>query len=110
MYPPLAPNEEMILASLKNDDEQFISLTGVDRNSAQVTLIEHEDYLCMVFRGPDEIEDWLDNLNVFEKEVLFGEFHKGFWDSVEDVWDVVFPNIKNSDPRNQDLFSLLAIV
>ena len=48
--------------------------------------IEHEDYLCMAFRGTDEIKDWLDNLNAFSEAHLFGEFHRGFWNSLEDVW------------------------
>ncbi len=81
------PDEDRILASLKTDDDGFQSIAGVDKNSAQAALIEHDEYLCMAFRGTDELADWLDNINVFRKEVLFGEFHRGFWASVEDVWD-----------------------
>jgi hypothetical protein len=34
--------------------------------------------------------DWLDNINVLSTKQLFGEFHKGFWDSVADVWDTLW--------------------
>lgn len=80
------PNEELILKSLKDIDNDFISVTGFDNNSAQAALIEHKDYLCWAFRGTNELEDWLDNINAFSTKQLFGEFHRGFWKSVEDVW------------------------
>lgn len=80
------PNEDKILTSIKNNDEKFRSVFGVDNNSAQAALIEHEEYLCMVFRGTNELEDWLDNINAFSTNELFGEFHRGFFNSVEDVW------------------------
>ena len=80
------PDEETILANLKKDDDKFISVFGVDNNSAQAAVVEHEEYLCIVFRGTNELADWLDNINTLSTEQLFGDFHRGFWDSVEDVW------------------------
>lgn len=96
------PDSEKISASLKGDDPKFGSVTGADKNSAQAALVEHQDYLCMVFRGTNELADWLDNINVFRTNVLFGEFHRGFWKSVEDVWDVLFPRyqeLRNDNKR-----------
>lgn len=46
----LKPNEEKILASIQKDDPKFLKITGYDNNSAQGMFVEHEDYLCMVFR------------------------------------------------------------
>ena len=83
------PDEEGILENLKKDDPKFLSVFGVDKNSAQAVLVEHEDYLCMAFRGTNELGDWLDNINAFTQKELFGEFHRGFWRSVEDVWDPI---------------------
>ncbi|RDE19577.1 lipase family protein [Motiliproteus coralliicola] len=80
------PDEEQILKNLKQDDGRFLSVFGVDKNSAQAALIEHEEFLCMAFRGTNELKDWLDNINAFATQQLFGEFHRGFWNSVEDVW------------------------
>ena len=60
---------------------------GANANSAQGALIEHEDYLCMAFRGTDELGDWLDNINAFSTEVLFGKFHRGFWFRFVDAVD-----------------------
>ena len=81
-----APDEDSILANLKKEDGKFISVLGIDKNSAQAALIEHESFLCIAFRGTDELADWLDNINAFSTKALFGEFHRGFWNSVEDVW------------------------
>jgi len=80
------PDEEKILNNLKQDDSKFRSVFGIGKNSAQAAVVEHEDYLCMTFRGTNELADWLDNIDAFSKKELFGEFHRGFWNSVEDVW------------------------
>ncbi len=84
------PDEEKILANLKKDDTNFISVFGVSKNSAQAALIEHEDYFCFAFRGTDEVTDWLDNFNMFPERALFGGFHRGFLNSVNDVWGKLF--------------------
>ena len=52
-------------------------------------MIEHKEFLCMAFRGTNELADWLDNINAFSTKELFGEFHRGFWNSVEDVWQLI---------------------
>lgn len=84
------PNELKILENLNKEDPAFISVTGESVNSAQAILVEHERYYCMAFRGTNEVADWLDNINVFPVKELFGEFHRGFWQSVEDVWETIF--------------------
>jgi hypothetical protein len=89
-----APDEKAILADLKAQDDKFISVFGTDKNSAQAALIEHEDYICLAFRGTDEVADWLDNINAFATRELFGEFHRGFWKSVEDVWQPLMERLE----------------
>jgi triacylglycerol lipase len=80
------PDEEKILENLKKGDPKFISVFGISEHSAQAALIEHEDYFCFAFRGTDESTDWLDNFNMFPERALFGSFHRGFLNSVNDVW------------------------
>lgn len=89
-----APDELGILNNLKAEDAGFISVLGESKNSAQGALIEHKDYLCLAFRGTDEIDDWLDNFNVFSEAAMFGDFHKGFLYSLEDIWTPLFKQIK----------------
>ncbi|HEY5603924.1 MAG TPA: lipase family protein, partial [Gammaproteobacteria bacterium] len=84
------PDEAQILQDLKAEDPKFRSVTGESKNSAQAALIEHDDYFCMAFRGTDEIDDWLDNLNASLERALFGGFHRGFWNSLHDVWTPLF--------------------
>jgi len=80
------PHEEQILSNRRRDDDLFMSVTGFNNNSAQAAVIEHENYICLAFRGTNEIEDWIDNINAFSVKELFGEFHRGFFESVDDVW------------------------
>lgn len=81
-----APDETAILNDLQAEDSDFTMVFGTSRNSAQAALIEHKNFFCLAFRGTDEISDWLDNINIFSEKVLFGEFHRGFWNSLNDVW------------------------
>nr|WP_285817728.1 lipase family protein [Echinimonas agarilytica] len=80
------PDEVEILTKLQAEDPLFISVKGWNKNSAQAIVVEHRDYIAMVFRGTNETLDWLDNLNAFAIPQLFGKFHRGFWQSLEDVW------------------------
>ena len=81
------PDEDKILANLQKDDDKFISVFGVDNNSSQAALIEHENYLCLSFRGTNDPKDWLDNVNLLLTKQLFGKFHSGFWNALEDIWE-----------------------
>ena len=97
-----SPDEDAILNALKKEDSDFISVFGANKNSAQAALIEHKDYLCMAFRGTDELADWLDNINAFTVQELFGEFHRGFWHSLDDVWEPIntqYEKLKKEKPR-----------
>jgi triacylglycerol lipase len=80
------PDEEGILQKLKQEDDGFIRVTGFDNKSSQAAIVEHNDYICMAFRGTDELEDWLDNIKITATRQLFGSFHLGFWEAVQDIW------------------------
>ncbi len=84
------PDTNRIFSYLTQKDPRFLSVEGYTKNSAQAIIVEHEDYLCMGFRGTDEIADWLDNLNIISIDALFGEFHKGFYMANQDVWEPIF--------------------
>ncbi|MCL1036198.1 lipase family protein [Shewanella submarina] len=81
------PCETEILAVLKGEDSKFIRVKGYNNKSSQGLLVEHEEYICMAFRGTDEPRDWLDNINAFSTKVLFGDFHRGFWNALDDIWN-----------------------
>ncbi|MCL1080089.1 lipase family protein [Parashewanella spongiae] len=96
------PDEVEILVQLQAHDPNFEAVYGFNKNNAQAILVVHEYYLCMSFRGSDEKTDWLSNLNIFHKKVLFGEFHKGFWNTFNDIWKPLeqkYLQLKKSKPR-----------
>ena len=89
-----SPDDEAILEDLRAEDPKFQRIEGVSKSSAQAAFVEHEDYLCMTFRGTDTTmndweaaRDWIDNLKAFPKQTSFGRFHMGFYQSFEDVWN-----------------------
>jgi triacylglycerol lipase len=85
-----SPDESAILESLKEHDAGFQAVVGASKNSAQGALIEHEKFICLVFRGTDEWQGWLDNLSALSVELPYGDFHSGFYNSCEDVWNPLF--------------------
>ena len=93
------PDEQRILKDLKSEDSAFLSVYGVSKNSAQAALVEHENYLALVFRGTDELSDWIDNINSFPEQALFGSFHRGFLHSVMDIWDELFARYTELNKR-----------
>lgn len=95
------PNESGILDSLKSDDPGFIQVIGADKNTAQGALIEHKKYYCLAFRGTNELADWIDNINAFTVEELFGKFHRGFWNSVEDIWQPLYSRYQELNQTNK---------
>jgi len=99
------PDKDKIMEDLKMEDTGFRDAIGVSKNSAQAALIEHEDYLCIAFRGTDEIKDWFDNVNAFQERALFGGFHRGFWNSLNDVWTPLYDKyLKLRSKKKRPLF------
>lgn len=84
------PDEAGILGNLNAEDPGFLSVRGFSKKSAQAAVVEHATFLALVFRGTDEPADWIDNLNAFPEQALFGSFHRGFLHSVQDIWDPLF--------------------
>ena len=80
------PDETKILKKLKNLDTGFREVQGFSASSSQGCVIEHDEYLVVVFRGTDEIADWLDNINVAPKKTPFGKVHRGFYLALHDIW------------------------
>ncbi len=84
------PDRAAILSDLQNEDPDFERVVVASKSSAQGILVKHKNYFCLSFRGTDEPADWVDNLNAVATEELFGKFHRGFWNSVQDVWEILF--------------------
>ncbi|MDD9802500.1 MAG: lipase family protein [Deltaproteobacteria bacterium] len=80
------PDSRAILEQLQNEDGGFQKIHPYDNKSSQAMLVEHDQFLCMAFRGTDEIRDWFDNLDIQKREELFGVFHEGFWEATQDIW------------------------
>ncbi|MCI0505187.1 MAG: lipase family protein [Gammaproteobacteria bacterium] len=99
------PDKNKILEDLRTEDPKFRDVIPASKNSAQAALIEHDDYICLAFRGTDQIADWLDNTKVFQERALFGGFHRGFWNSLHDVWTPLFDKYQQlRDTKKRPLF------
>tara|TARA_B100000470_G_scaffold44147_1_gene32253 strand:+ start:1137 stop:1958 length:822 start_codon:yes stop_codon:yes gene_type:complete len=88
--PAKLPDKKAILNDLKSEDSDFLDVIVASKDSAQGMMVEHKEYFCLAFRGTDELADWVDNINAIAVKQLFGEFHRGFWNSVQDIWEILF--------------------
>lgn len=53
-----APDAEAILEALQAGDGGFQSVWPFDTRSSQACVVVHEDFICAVFRGTNELADW----------------------------------------------------
>ena len=81
-----SPDEASILAALQALDCRFKVVKPFDASSSQGCIVGHDEFVAAVFRGTDEIADWLDNLNVMPVSGPFGMVHKGFYEALMDIW------------------------
>lgn len=95
------PDTQAIMADIGGAEAGFIDIVPASKNSAQGILVEHQDYYCLAFRGTDEIGDWLDNLEAVSTAELFGHFHRGFWNSVQDIWEILFGQYRLKIQQNK---------
>ena len=55
----------------------------------QLFAARNTSELWIVFRGTDELADWVDNLNIEKTVSAQGYVHKGFSDALDSVWSFV---------------------
>lgn len=81
-----SPDSDLILEKLKALDSDFLSVESFNLNSSQSIIVQHQNYVVGVFRGTDELKDWLDNVRIFPTKGPFGNVHSGFYNALLDVW------------------------
>ena len=96
-----SPNVDAIMEQLQSYDDRISSVIPENKNSAQAIFVEHEEWMAMVFRGTDEFADWLDNLSIKTERTDFGDFHHGFYRSLEDVWDTIYSAYSKAVAKNK---------
>ena len=102
-----SPDANSILHDLQRVDDSFKQVVPFNASSSQACVIAHDDYIAAVFRGTDEIADWLDNLNVVPISGPFGKVHKGFHNALMDVWPSMrrtIRAIRSKDDRRRPLW------
>ena len=80
------PDEARILAELQKRDKQFTAVHSYNRSGSQAMFVVHSRFVAMVFRGTDELVDWLNNMKITKTEVECGTFHTGFYDGFMEIW------------------------
>ena len=97
-----APDTVAILKELRALDKRFFRVHGFNQDSQQAIIVEHPRFNVVAFRGTDELADWLDNINAFSIDKLFGEFHLGFYLATMSVLPAIESRLQEA--RRRPLF------
>jgi hypothetical protein len=87
-----APDRDKIWQQLQSWSDRFQDIAVFNNKSTQSFVAQHEDFIIAAFRGTDQLQDWLDNLNLPVVPTLMGGAHRGFLMALADVW----PDMLNS--------------
>lgn len=99
-----ASDKNVILNQLKSWSDGFQDVAVFDKNSTQGFVAKHRDLIIVAFRGSDEWQDWLDNLNLPAIPHNLGRVHRGFQMALEDVWFEMLETVKSFKDNYQTLW------
>lgn len=92
------------LNSWDDSGKLFTDLKTFNNNSTQSFVAKSEKFIISSFRGTDEWQDWLDNLNLPAIPHNLGRVHRGFQTALEDVWDEMLATIEQFKDNQQTLW------
>ena len=76
-----------------SEEAGFDDFFWFDTLDTQAGIFVNDHRCVLAFRGtePDEIGDWLADVNVFQREGQYGMVHGGFQEALDHVWDDILP-------------------
>lgn len=78
----------------------FGKVTPVKAGSLIGYVACYEDMMVIAFRGTDDIQDWLINLNRFAVKTPHGEIHKGFYNAYQSLKPQILGSLKEKQPKH----------
>ncbi len=100
-------DESKIFEALNSWDSSgnlFTKIKTFNKNSTQSFVAQSENFIIASFRGTNEWQDWLDNLNLPAIPHNLGRVHRGFQNALEDVWDEMLATIDQFKDNHQTLW------
>ena len=79
--------DEMI-SRMRTFNERIVDVIPVYQDNAVAAIVEHEDFRIWVYRGTDDIQDWIDNLDVEADH----NWHHGFFRHYKKTLEVMKNN------------------
>ena len=76
--------EKSLTTEFKHDALSYYDFVEVDNVEMMKLVFDNQAYV--VFRGTDEVTDWLYNFNIHEHD----GFHEGFYKLYDKIWNIVY--------------------
>ena len=71
----------------------FDNFTVYDEQNIEAMLVTDAENVYGIFRGTNELSDWLTNLSFTKVDVPYGEVHGGFKDGLDLIFDNLVTNL-----------------
>ncbi len=93
-----------IFRQLQSWSNEFQDVAVFNKKSSQGFVAKHRDFIIVAFRGSDQWQDWLDNLNLPAIPHNLGRVHRGFQMALDDIWQDMLATIVSFKDNHQTLW------
>lgn len=93
-----------IFRQLQSWSNEFQDVAVFDKKSSQGFVAKHRDFIIVAFRGSDQWQDWLDNVNLPAIPHNLGRVHRGFQMALDDIWQEMLETIVSFKDNHQTLW------
>lgn len=78
-------------------------ITFIDAQDTECFICENETHAYLVFRGSNDLQDWVTNLDMTLIDSEQGRVHRGFANALDNAWDRVLDDITGRAPLRRKL-------
>lgn len=84
--------------------ETFPRAVNLSHPTTEGFICANEEHLVIVFRGTDEPDDWLANLEFSQMSLYDGAIHRGFWLALNQIWSEIIELLEILDNGRQHIW------
>ena len=82
----------------------FANFTPFEKDDTEAFICGNDAMLILAFRGTQTLEDWQTDFKVQLVESSVGRVHKGFTESLDNIWEEIKQSISQFRDKNQKIW------
>ena len=97
-------SKEQIGNSLREMGDEVLSFNIVENEHDFALVVEEEEMVFIVFRGSNEVEDWMSNFQSAFYGTEWGRFHMGFAQQVHNIQGAIREAVNSGTRASKELY------